>query len=143
MAGNFLGWDVHGLDVASFLSAARLVFPFLGLAWLAAAWRLRKPAVLLAGVLAAQAFAWTVTNYPLGRLYALGPSRDRIGNLGLSQVVASGNSPLRTTQVGQLHFEPFWGLAVAAASGFDPERVLAIYPFLSLLMAVGFPLALY
>jgi hypothetical protein len=143
MVRNFLGVDVHDLDVASFLSAARLAFPFLALAWLAAARRVRRPAWLLAGVLAAQAHAWAVTNYPLGRLYALGPSRDRIGNLGLSQVVASGNSPLRTTQVGQLHFEPFWGLVVAASSGWNPERVLALYPFFSLVMALAFPLALY
>ena len=94
-------------------------------------------------MLLAQAYAWGMTNYPLQRLYALGPSRDRIGNLGLVQVVAAGGSPLQTTQVGQLHFEPFWGVLVAAASGWDPERVLRLYPFLSLLMAVGFPLALY
>jgi len=94
-------------------------------------------------VVAAQAYAWTVTNYPLQRLYALGPSRDRIGNLGLAQVVAAGGSPLQTTQVGQLHFEPFWGLLVAAVSGWNPERVLVLYPFLSLVVAIGFPLAVY
>jgi hypothetical protein len=103
----------------------------------------RRPQWLLAGALAAQAYAWGVTNYPLQRLYALGPSRDRIGNLGLVQVVAAGGSPLQTTQVGQLHFEPFWGVLVAAVSGWDPERVLRLYPFLPLVMAVGFPLALY
>lgn len=94
-------------------------------------------------MVAAQAYAWTVTNYPLQRLYALGPSRDRIGNLGLVQVVAAGDSPLQTTQVGQLHFEPFWGLLVAAVSGWNPERVLVLYPFLSLVIAIGFPLAVY
>ncbi|PYQ04820.1 MAG: hypothetical protein DMF83_17220 [Acidobacteria bacterium] len=103
----------------------------------------RRPQWLLAGVLAAQAYAWGVTNYPLQRLYALGPSRDRIANLGLVQVVAAGGSPLQTTQVGQLHFEPFWGVLVAALSGWDPERVLRLYPVLPLVMAVGFPLALY
>ena len=103
----------------------------------------RRPEWLLAGVLAAQAYAWAVTNLPLQRLYALGPSHDRIGNVGFVQVVAAGGSPLRTTQVGQLHFEPFWGLLVAALSGWDPERVLRLYPFLALAMAVAFPLTLY
>lgn len=103
----------------------------------------RRPEWLLAGVLAAQAYAWAVTTLPLQRLYALGPSHDRVGNVGLVQVVAAGGSPLRTTQVGQLHFEPFWGLLVAALSGWDPDRVLRLYPFLPLLMAVGFPLTLY
>ena len=123
--------------------AARLAYPVLALAGLAVLLRWRRPQWLLAGVLAAQAYAWGVTNYPLQRLYALGPSRDRIGNLGLVQVVAAGGSPLQTTQVGQLHFEPFWGLLVAAVSGWEPERVLRLYPFLPLVMAVGFPLALY
>ena len=115
----------------------------LALAWLAALLIWRRPEWLLAGVLAAQAYAWAVTNYPLQRLYGLGSSHDRIANVGLVQVVAAGNSPLRTTQVGQLHFEPFWGMLVAVLSGWDPERVLRLYPFLPLLMAVGFPLALY
>jgi hypothetical protein len=115
----------------------------LAVVWLALLRRWRRPEWLLGGVLAAQAYAWTVTNYPLQRLYALGPSRDRIGNLGLAQVVAAGDSPLQTTQVGQLHFEPFWGLLVAAVSGWNPERVLALYPFLSLVVALGFPLAVY
>jgi hypothetical protein len=115
----------------------------LAVVWLALLRRWRRPEWLLGGVLAAQAYAWTVTNYPLQRLYALGPSRDRIGNLGLAQVVAAGDSPLQTTQVGQLHFEPFWGLLVAAVSGWNPERVLALYPFLSLVIAIGFPLAVY
>ena len=34
--------------------------------------------------------------------------------VAVSVVVAVGNSPLQTWQVGQLHFEPFWGLLVAA-----------------------------
>jgi hypothetical protein len=103
----------------------------------------RRPEWLLAGAAAAQTYAWTASNYHLQRLYALGPSRDRIANLGLAQVVAAGNSPLHTTQVGQLHFEPFWGLLVAAVSGWNPERVLWLYPFFSLVTAVGFPLAIY
>ncbi|HEY2941822.1 MAG TPA: hypothetical protein VGN09_05255 [Vicinamibacteria bacterium] len=94
-------------------------------------------------MLAAQAYAWAVTNYPLQRLYALGPSHDRIGNLGLVQVVAAGGSPLQTTQVGQLHFEPLWGVLVAAVSGWDPERVLRLYPFFSLLLAIGLPVAVF
>jgi hypothetical protein len=115
----------------------------LAIVWLALLLRWRQPEWLLGGVLAAQAYAWSVTHYPLQRLYGLGPSRDRLANLGLVQVVAAGDSPLQTTQVGQLHFEPFWGLLVAAVSGWNPERVLALYPFLSLVVAIGFPLALY
>jgi hypothetical protein len=140
---NLLGVDVSTLDVPAFLAGARQLFPLLALLWLAVLIRLRRPWWLLLGVLAANAWAWGATNYPLQRLYGLGPSHDRIGNLGLCQVVAAGNSPLHTTQLGQLHFEPFWGLLVALVSGFDPDRVLLLYPFFSLVMVIAFPLALF
>jgi len=70
-------------------------------------------------------------------------SQDRVNNLGFCTVVAAGNSPLRTPQVGHLHFEPFWGLLVAALSGWSPDRVLALYPFLPLLVVCAFGLSLY
>lgn len=140
---NLLGVDVHGLDVASLLAAARRLYPLLALLWLAALPRVRRPQWLLAGVVAANAFAWLETNYPLQRIYAFGPSRDRVGNIALAQVVAAGNPALETVQVGQVHFEPFWGALVAVVSGGDVERVLRLYPWFSLLMMVGFALTLY
>jgi len=142
-AVNMLGLDVARLDVAAFLSAARLLFPLLALMWLALVPRVKRAWWLLLGVVLANAWAWLITNYPLQRLYALGPSRDRVSNVALCQVVAVGNSPLQTWQVGQLHFEPFWGLVVAAVSAGSADRVLALYPFFSLAMAGGFALALY
>src|SRR3990172_1765210 len=143
MGMNLLGVDVSTLDVPAFLAGARQVFPLLALLWLLPLLRRCRPGWLLLGVVAPNAWVFGVTNYPLQRLYALGPSHDRIGNLGLCQVVAAGNNPLHTTQVGQLHFEPFWGMLVALVSGFDPDRVLALYPFFSLVMVVAFPLALF
>jgi len=143
MAVNLFGLDVASLDVPAFLAAARALYPALAVVWLAILLKVRKAWWLLAGALLANAYAWAVTNYPLLRLYALGPSRDRVSNVALCQVVAAGNSPLHTWQVGQLHFEPFWGLLVAALSGWNPDRVLALYPFLPLATALGFALALY
>jgi len=140
---NFLGVDVHGLDVAAFLAAARHLYPVLALIWLAALLRIRRAEWLLAGVVLANAFAWLETNYPLQRIYAFGPSRDRVGNIALAQVVAAGSPVLETWQVGQMHFEPFWGLIVAAASGWNVERVLALYPWFSLVMMVAFAISLY
>lgn len=142
-AANMLGVDVARLDVPAFLAAARLVYAVAALAWIALLLRIKKPWWALLGALLANGYVWGVTNYPLQRLYALGPSRDRVSNVALCQVVAVGNSPLQTWQVGQLHFEPFWGLLVAAVSGGNPDRVLALYPFLPLVMAVGFALSLY
>src|SRR5688572_3414824 len=97
-AANMLGVDVARLDVAAFLSAARVTFPLLAIAWLALLLKVRRPWWLLLGALLANAWAWAITNYPLQRLYALGPSRDRVSNLALCQVVAVGNPPLETWQ---------------------------------------------
>ena len=141
--GNMLGIDVRGLDVAAFVSACRALFPLLAIAFLGLLLRVRRAWVLLAGVLIANAWAWWVTDYPLQRIYGLGVSRDRTINLAWCQVVAAGQSPIRTHQVGQLHIEPLWGLLVASASGFSPDRVLLLYPFLPLVLVCAFALSLY
>jgi len=140
---NALGADVTGLDVAAFLERARLVGALGLVLWALLLARWRRPGVLLGGAVAANAFVWLVTSWPLQRLYALGPSADRLTNLGWCTTVAAAGAPLQTTQVGQLHFEPFWGVLVAALAGFDAERVLALYPFLSLAVAVLLPLAIF
>jgi hypothetical protein len=143
---NLFGADVRALDVGAFLAAARGLFPWLALAWLLAMLplpRLRRPEWLLAGVLLANTWAWAETNWPLQRLYALGPSSDRVNNIAMCQGVAAGHSPLQTPQVGHVHFEPFWGVLTAALSGFDPERLLRIYAFLPLLTVWAFAISLY
>lgn len=140
---NAFGADVSGLDVGAFLAHARLVAALGLLLWVLLLVRWRRPGVLLGGAVAANAFVWLVTCWPLQRLYALGPSADRLTNLGWCTVVAAGGAPLQTTQAGQLHFEPFWGVLVAALAGFDAERVLALYPFLSLAAAVLLPLSIF
>lgn len=140
---NLFGADVRALDVEAFLAAARHLFPLFALAWLVLVVRLRRPSLLLAGVLLANAYAWLETNWPLQRLYALGPSSDRVNNLALCQVVAAGHSPLHTPQVGQMHFEPFWAMVTAIVSGWSPSRLLALYPFFPVLTACGFALSLF
>ena len=131
------------LDVQTFLQEARVAYVFVALLWLFSLLWMRRPLWLLAGALGANAFVWLETMLPLQRLYALGPSFDRITNLGLCQVVAAAGRPLETSQPGQLHFEPFWGAFVAVLALGGPDRVLALYPWLSLLMAVAFVVAVY
>lgn len=130
-------------DALAAVAAARAVFPLLALAglWLLA--RRGRPGHVLAGVVAAGVFGWAISTLPLARPYAAGPSHDRLGNLAMAQVVAAGNPAWQTPQPGQLAFEPFWGLFAAAASGFDPDRLLAIYDRLPLIALIGFPLALW
>jgi len=147
---NLLGFDVSGLDVERFLRHAHLAFLLVASLWLLLLLLVRRPGFLLLGVVAANAFAWLLTTYPLARPYALGTSADRLNNLAMCQVVASGNSPLETWLVGQTHFGPYlrpyvmlWTLLVATLSGFDPERVLWLYGLLPLVMSCGFALTLY
>jgi hypothetical protein len=140
---NLFGADVRSLDVDAFLTAARHLFPLLALAWLALVVRLRRPGALLAGVLLANAYVWLETNWPLQRMYALGPSSDRLNNIALCQSVAAGHSPIYQPQVGTMHFEPFWAVVTAVLSGWDTDRLLRIYPFLSLVMAGGVALSLF
>ena len=130
-------------DAAALEGFARAAFVLAALVCLVIAARRERAWPLLALALFGAGIAWWITNAPLQRLYALGPSADRVGNLALVQVVAAGNSPLRTSQVGQLHFEPFWGLLVAALSGWNPDRVLVLYPWLPLLITCGIALAVY
>lgn len=139
---NFLGFDVRELDVERWLRGAQALYVPAALAWLALVARRRSPRWLLAGVVLANAWVFVVTCWPLQRLYGLGPSRDRVNNLGLCQVVAAGNPAWETAQPGQLHFEPFWGLLMALVSGFDPARLAALYAFMPLVTVVLFVLAL-
>src|SRR5688500_18627628 len=127
--------SMGALDVQTFLQEARIAYVIAALLWLLSLLWIRRPLWLLTGALGANAFLWFETMLPLRRLYALGPSLDRISNLGLCQVVAAAGRPLETSQLGQLHFEPLWGAFVAALSLGDPDRLLVIYPWLSLLTA--------
>ena len=143
---NLFGADVRALDVGAFLAAGRALFPLFVVGWLWAMLRfprLRRPEWLLAGVLLANAWAWAETSWPLQRLYALGPSSDRVNNVAMCQVVAAGHTPLETPQIGHLHFEPFWAVVTAVLSGFSPERLLRLYAFLPLLTVCAFALSLY
>jgi hypothetical protein len=140
---NLFGVDVRGLDVPAFVAWSHPLFVVAGLAFLALVLRLRSAKTLLLGVVLANAWLWCVTDYPLQRIYGLGVSRDRTINLAWCQAVAAGHSPIRTHQVGQLHFEPFWGALVATVSGFSPDRVLVLYPFLPLAVACAFVVSLY
>ena len=115
---NLFGVDVAGLDVAAFLAQARLVAALAGVLWIALVLRLRRPAVVLVGVLLANACVWFVSSWPLQRLYGLGPSADRVANLAWCTVVAAGGPPLQTAQVGPAPLRAGLGPA-----GGGPQRI--------------------
>jgi hypothetical protein len=130
-------------QLPAFLTSARLaaivVFAIWGLGTL---W-IRRPVWVLGGVLGWCAYLWSISTLPLGRIYALGVGNDRLNNLALCTPVAAGAPFWETYQVGQLNWEPFWSLFTAALSGWNADRLLRIYPYLPLLVVVGFAMSLY
>ncbi|MET0556398.1 MAG: hypothetical protein ABW221_25395, partial [Vicinamibacteria bacterium] len=58
---NALGVDVGALDVSAFLERARFVAALCFVGWAMLLARLRRPAVLVAGAVLANAFVWFVT----------------------------------------------------------------------------------
>jgi len=127
----------------SVLGWARLLAGAISVLWILASTRIRRAEWILAAVISWCVYLWAISNLPLGRIYALGVGRDRLMNLALCTPVAAGSPFYQTYQVGQLNFEPFWSLFVAAVSGWSAERVLLLYPVLALLVVVGFAISFY
>ncbi|MEO8359960.1 MAG: hypothetical protein ABI672_08015 [Vicinamibacteria bacterium] len=130
-----------GLD--SLLSWARLLTGGVSILWILASARVRRAEWILAAVVSWCVYLWAISNLPLGRMYAVGVGHDRLMNLALCTPVAAGSPFYETYQVGQLNFEPFWSLFVAAISGWSADRVLLLYPVLALLVVVGFAVSFY
>jgi hypothetical protein len=86
---------------------------------------------------------WLASNHGLSRIYGLVVPGDRARNLSWCMSAAAGNSPLGTGIVGQTSLEPFWASLVATLSGFDADRALALYPYLSLLGLLAVAGSLY
>lgn len=126
---NLLGIDVRGLDVMSFLLLSKAVYLATFLAWVIWIWRsrrLRMPWLPIGFAL----LVWLEASYPLQRVYGLNEISDRLRNVWWCASTAAGNAPWESGVVGQQNLEPFWAALVAALAGFDPARVLTLYPFL-------------
>jgi hypothetical protein len=103
---------------------------------------------LVAAALLGSAFVWYATLSPLESPYGVSSGRDRLHNLANSQVAAAGHSPRQTFQLdqaqpaGRPHWV-FWSLFVALASGFQPDRVFAVYDLTGLVAALLWVVAVY
>lgn len=144
---NLFGLDVSGLDVKLLAWGARLLWWFAG--GLAAFWVYRraerrgaKPwrAVLILAILG-HALAWFVTVFPLPNIYGVNGSLDRENHLGWVQVIVAGNSPIRSFQVNQIHFEPLWPNLVAVVSLYRPELIGLVMQVAPLIVGALFLLA--
>ncbi len=130
-------------NVTSSLALARVIAALAFILWIIAIVRIRRHSWLFGGVILWACYLWGINNLPLNRIYALDVGNDRLNNLAMSIPVAAGTPFYETHQVGQLNFEPFWSLFVALASGWNPDRALSLYPYLSLFILVGFLVSLY
>jgi hypothetical protein len=130
-------------DPALAFSLSRVCLVLGALAGLAALWRRPRPNVAAGLLVLVHLAAWASYVAPLGRLYALGEHLDRSFNVGMAACAAAGNSPFQHVQVGHSSAEPFWNALVAAMALFRPEKVLAVYYWLSPLSMVIVSLGLY
>lgn len=138
---NLFGFDIDGLEVASFLGTMRLLFGAIALITALVIARTRDAArigrAILWLALAGHAISWFATTYPLPNLYAANGSMDRENHLGWANVVALGFSPLYTFQVNHIHFEPVWPLITAVLAGYDVDRVALVMHWASLFAGLG------
>lgn len=147
---NLFGIDVQALDVETLTAGIHLMWWLLSgfTAW----WFLRRArrqsagqswrAVLALSMLG-HLLGWFVTIFPLPNLYGINGSLDRENHLGWVQVIVAGNSPIRSFQVGQIHFEPLWPNLVALASLYRPELIDVVMQVAPLAVGVLFLLSVF
>lgn len=140
---NAFGIDTVGLDLPAFFGLARLAFVAVFIAWALSLERARTRWLALAGLVGLIGLGWLASNYPLQRLYGLQYPGDRLRNLSWCMSVAAGNGPLSAGIIGHASLDPVWAGLVALMSLKDPERALAIYPYLSLFAMVALALSLF
>ena len=142
---NLFGFDVRTLDVEVLTMRVHLLWWLL--AGVAAFWACRGFRsggrgglwhCVLALAVAGHVLAWFVTMFPLPNLYGVNGSLDRENHLGWVQVIVAGNSPIRSFQVGQIHFEPLWPNLVALASLYRPELIGLVMQVAPLVVGILF-----
>ena len=146
---NLFGIDVQALDVPALVASGQALWWVLGL--VAVAFLIRRSAdpssgpwrTVFALALAGHALAWFVTMFPLPSVYGTNASMDRENHLGWAQVIVAGNSPIRSSQVNQLSFEPLWPNLVALASFYRSDLVGLVFQVSTLLIGFLFALSTY
>jgi hypothetical protein len=147
---NLFGFDVQRLDVPALVTRVHGVWWVLcALSFLYLVSRARRSEPtrswrLIVGLaIAGHALAWFVTMFPLPNVYGLNASKDRENHLGWTQVIVAGNSPIRSSQVNQLSFEPLWPNLAALASFYRADRVDFTFQIAPLVAGILFVLSVY
>jgi hypothetical protein len=129
--------------LGSYFIAWKYLFSAIFLSWAVAFLRWPSRRWLLAGTLGLAILALVVLTLPLGRPYGLvegGPALFEVAN---PMVAAARKTATDGWLVAGKNPFPLWSLALAAVSGFDPERLLAVYSWIPVLALTCFVFGLY
>ena len=127
--------------MGSYFVTFKYVFSFLFLLWAVSLLRWPHKLWFVTGVLLLAGTSLLALQNPLGRPYGLVADGKGLEELGEVMVVAARGTASEGRLVGDRHPNPLWGFIVAALSGFRPERLLRIYPWLPLMSLFGLGLA--
>ena len=127
--------------MGSYFITFKYVFSFLFLLWAVSLLRWPHKLWFVTGVLLLAGTSLLALQNPLGRPYGVVADGKGLEQLGEVMVVAARGTASEGRMVGDAHLNPLWGLIVAALSGFRPERLLQLYPWLPLLSLLALGLA--
>ena len=130
------------LTLGSYLISFKLLFAVVFIAWALGLLRAPCRAWLLGGCIGLASFAWLALDLPLQRPYGVDDGLPGLFELAQPMVAASRASSAESWMVGQENPRAFWSFLLALASGFDPSRLLALYPWIPLVSLVFLVLAL-
>jgi len=130
------------LPLGSYLITFKLLFALLFVAWALGLLRAQRRAWLLGGCIGLASFAWLALDLPLQRPYGVDDGLPGLFELAQPMVAASRASSGESWMVGQENPRALWSFLLALASGFDPTRLLALYPWIPLVSLVFLVLAL-
>ena len=129
------------LTLKSYFVALKVAYTLLFLLFAAAvASSKRVTALLPIGALVLFAAAWAAFVWPLNRPYALLDHHPSLLDLAGPMVSAARQQPTEGWMAGQPNGTPFSSLLLAVVSGFDPGRLLKLYPWVPPAMTVLFAL---
>jgi len=131
------------LTLGDYFIWVRYLLCFLFLVWGSFVFRRPSGAAVLLGALLIGIVSWMALDLPLERPYGLTEESVALDGLGEAMVAASTRSPAPSVRVEEPSRRPFWGFLLALCSGFDPDRLLSLYPWVPLASLVVLALATY
>jgi hypothetical protein len=126
------------LSLGSFLILFKYLYCVAYFLWAVAAARYRRTGWFLAGVIGLCLFGLVSAKLPLSRPYGLEETSEFLPSLADSMVTAARGSPFDGWRLDSSNQHPAWSLLLAALSGFNPSRLLAVAPWFGLIAILLF-----